>query len=122
MAHQDLGEGLQHQDGQSHLFASTIPNLKSYDPCFANELAIIFDEGMKRMMRDHIDEFYYLTVYNEKYSHPEINLSNKEDIMKGGYVFKDNTNDNININLMGSGPIFRECIKAARSKVMTRAA
>ena len=107
------GEGLQHQDGQSHLFASTISNLRSYDPCFANELAIIFDEGMKRMMQDQIDEFYYLTVYNEKYSHPEINLSNKEDVMKGGYLFKDNTNDNININLMGSGPIFRECIKAS---------
>jgi pyruvate dehydrogenase E1 component len=60
------GEGLQHQDGQSHLFASTISNLRSYDPCFANELAIIFDEGMKRMMQDQVDEFYYLTVYNEK--------------------------------------------------------
>ena len=107
------GEGLQHQDGQSHLFASTISNLRSYDPCFANELAIIFDEGMRRMMQDQIDEFYYLTVYNEKYPHPEINLSNKEDVMKGGYLFKDNTNDNININLMGSGPIFRECIKAS---------
>ena len=107
------GEGLQHQDGQSHLFASTIPNLKSYDPCFANELAIIFDEGMKRMMQDHIDEFYYLTVYNEKYSHPEINLTQKNDILKGGYLFKDNSIDGINVNLMGSGPIFRECIKAS---------
>jgi len=107
------GEGLQHQDGQSHLFASTIPNLKSYDPCFANELAIIFDEGMKRMMCDHTDEFYYLTVYNEKYSHPEINLSQKDDILKGGYLFKDNSIDGINVNLMGSGPIFRECLKAS---------
>jgi len=107
------GEGLQHQDGQSHLFASTIPNLKSYDPCFANELAFIFDEGMKRMMQDHIDEFYYLTVYNEKYSHPEINLSQKDDILKGGYLFKDNSIDGINVNLMGSGPIFRECLKAS---------
>ena len=65
------------------------------------------------MMRDHVDEFYYLTVYNEKYSHPEINLSQKDDILKGGYLFKDNSIDGINVNLMGSGPIFRECLKAS---------
>lgn len=107
------GEGLQHQDGQSHIFASTIPNLRSYDPCFANELAIIFDVGMQRMMTEQINEFYYLTVYNEKYHHPAINLAQKEDIIKGGYLFEDHTNNNININLLGSGPIFRECIKAS---------
>ena len=107
------GEGLQHQDGQSHIIASTFPNLKSYDPCFASELAIIFDEGMKRMMTECRDEFYYVTVNNEKYAHPKIDLKNKEGIIKGGYLFKDNSNDKININLLGSGPIFRECIEAA---------
>ena len=105
------GEGLQHQDGQSHIIASTFPNLKSYDPCFANELAVIFDEGMKRMMTECRDEFYYITVNNEKYTHPVIDKKNKEGIIKGGYLFKDNTNDKINVNLLGSGPIFRECIE-----------
>ena len=107
------GEGLQHQDGQSHIIASTFPNLKSYDPCFASELAIIFDEGMRRMMTECKDEFYYLTVTNEKYTHPEINLKNKEGIIKGGYLFEDNTVDGLNVNLMGSGTIFRECIAAS---------
>ena len=107
------GEGLQHQDGQSQIFAATIPNLKSYDPCFANELAIIFDEGMRRMMTECRDEFYYLTVTNEKYSHPAINLDKKEGIIKGGYLFKDNTIDGLNVNLLGSGTIFRECIAAS---------
>ena len=108
------GEGLQHQDGQSHIIASTFPNLKSYDPCFASELAIIFDEGMKRMMTECKDEFYYITVNNEKYSHPKIDLKNKDGIIKGGYLFEDNSNDKININLLGSGPIFRECIEASK--------
>ncbi len=108
------GEGLQHQDGQSHIIASTFPNLKSYDPCFANELAVIFDEGMKRMMTECKDEFYYITVNNEKYSHPKIDIKNKDGIIKGGYLFKDNSNDKININLLGSGPIFRECIEASK--------
>lgn len=107
------GEGLQHQDGQSQLYASTVPNLKSYDPCFSEELAFIFDEGMRRMMTENIDEFYYVTVYNEKYSHHAINPTNKKGILKGGYLFKNNSNNNLNINLMGSGPIFRECIKAS---------
>ena len=108
------GEGLQHQDGQSHIIASTFPNLKSYDPCFASELAVIFDEGMKRMMTECKDEFYYITVNNEKYSHPKIDIKNKDGIIKGGYLFKDNSNDKININLLGSGPIFRECIEASK--------
>jgi pyruvate dehydrogenase E1 component len=107
------GEGLQHQDGQSQLYASTVPNLRSYDPCFAEELNVIFDEGMKRMMTENIDEFYYLTVYNEKYKHNIIKPENKKGIIKGGYLFKDNTNNNLNINLMGSGPILLECLKAS---------
>jgi len=81
------GEGLQHQDGQSQLIASTIPNLRSYDPCFASEIAIIFDYGMKQMMEQQVNEFYYLTVTNEKYLHPKLDLKNKEGIIKGGYLY-----------------------------------
>jgi pyruvate dehydrogenase E1 component len=107
------GEGLQHQDGQSQLYASTIPNLKSYDPCFASEIAVIFDYGMKQMMERCVNEFYYLTITNEKYKHPKIDLNNKEGIIKGGYLYQDHSNKQININLFGSGSIFRECLKAA---------
>ena len=108
------GEGLQHQDGQSQLFASTVPNLKSYDPCFAGEIAVIFDHGMKQMMERCVNEFYYLTVSNEKYLHPKLNLKHQDGIIKGGYLFEDNANQKINVNLFGSGPIFRECIEAAK--------
>ena len=108
------GEGLQHQDGQSQLFASTIPNLKSYDPCFAGEVAVIFDYGMKRMMEQCENEFYYLTVTNEKYTHPKIDFNNKEGIIKGGYLYEDNSNTKLNVNLFGSGPIFKECLEAAK--------
>lgn len=108
------GEGLQHQDGQSQLVASTIPNLKSYDPCFTGELAVIFDEGTRRMMKECKNEFYYLTVTNEKYHHPKINLKHKEGIIKGGYLFEDNSNQKLNVNLFGSGPILRECLEAAK--------
>ncbi len=108
------GEGLQHQDGQSQLVASTIPNLKSYDPCFAGELAVIFDEGTRRMMKECKNEFYYLTVTNEKYHHPKINLKHKEGIIKGGYLYEDNSNQKLNVNLFGSGPMLRECLEAAK--------
>ncbi len=108
------GEGLQHQDGQSQLVASTIPNLKSYDPCFAGELAVIFDEGTRRMMKECRNEFYYLTVTNEKYHHPKINLKHKEGIIKGGYLYEDNSNQKLNVNLFGSGPMLRECLEAAK--------
>ena len=108
------GEGLQHQDGQSQLIASTIPNLRSYDPCFAGEIAIIFDYGMKQMMEQQVNEFYYLTVTNEKYLHPKLDLKNKEGIIKGGYLYEDNANQKLNVNLFGSGPIFRECLEAAK--------
>jgi len=108
------GEGLQHQDGQSQLVASTIPNLKSYDPCFAGELAVIFDEGTRRMMKECSNEFYYLTVTNEKYHHPKINLKHKEGIIKGGYLYEDNSNQKLNVNLFGSGPMLRECLEAAK--------
>ena len=107
------GEGLQHQDGSSQIIASTVPNLKSYDPCFAYELATIFDYGARRMMEECKNEFYYITVGNEKYANPKAPKNIQEQIIQGGYLFEKNDRE-ININLLGSGPILRESIEAAK--------
>ena len=107
------GEGLQHQDGSSQIIASTIPNLKSYDPCFAHEVATIFDYGARRMMQECKNEFYYITVGNEKYINPKASKNVEQQIIKGGYLFST-TDGEIKINLLGSGPILRECIEAAK--------
>ena len=107
------GEGLQHQDGSSQIIASTVPNLKSYDPCFAYELATIFDYGARRMMEECKNEFYYITVGNEKYANPKAPKNIQEQIIQGGYLFEKNDGE-ININLLGSGPILRESIEAAK--------
>jgi pyruvate dehydrogenase E1 component len=107
------GEGLQHQDGSSQIIASTVPNLKSYDPCFAYELATIFDYGARRMMEECKNEFYYITVGNEKYANPKAPKNIQEQIIQGGYLFEKNDGET-NINLLGSGPILRESIEAAK--------
>ena len=107
------GEGLQHQDGSSQIIASTVPNLKSYDPCFAYELATIFDYGARRMMEECINEFYYITVGNEKYANPKAPKNIQKQIIQGGYLFEKNDGET-NINLLGSGPILRESIEAAK--------
>ncbi len=107
------GEGLQHQDGSSQIIASTIPNLKSYDPCFAHELAIIFDYGARRMMEQCKNEFYYITVGNEKYAHPKAPDNIEEKVIQGGYLFEQRKG-NVSVNLLGSGPILRESIEAAK--------
>jgi pyruvate dehydrogenase E1 component len=107
------GEGLQHQDGSSQIIASTVPNLKSYDPCFAYELATIFDYGARRMMKECKNEFYYITVGNEKYANPKAPKDIQEQIIQGGYLFEKNEGET-NINLLGSGPILRESIEAAK--------
>ena len=107
------GEGLQHQDGSSQIIASTIPNLKSYDPCFAHELATIFDYGARRMMEQCKNEFYYITVGNEKYAHPKAPDNIEEKVIQGGYLFEQRKG-NTSINLLGSGPILRESIEAAK--------
>ena len=107
------GEGLQHQDGSSQIIASTVPNLKSYDPCFAYELATIFDYGARRMMEECKNEFYYITVGNEKYANPKAPKNIQKQIIQGGYLFEKNDGE-ININLLGSGPILRESIEAAK--------
>src|SRR5438270_1916613 len=105
------GEGLQHQDGASHLIASTIPNCRAYDPCFGYELATIVQDGVRRMLAAQEDVFYYLTVANENYAHPGIPADASEGILRGMYRLK--TSKDAKVQLMGSGPILREVIAAA---------
>jgi len=103
------GEGLQHQDGSSHLAASTIPNCRAYDPCFAYELAAIVEDGARRMLEAQEDVFYYITAYNENYTHPPAPAGAAEGILRGMYRLR--TGDKL--QLLGSGPILREVIAAA---------
>jgi len=108
------GEGLQHEDGHSHVLAATIPNCLSYDPTFAYELAVIVQDGLRRMVAEQEDVFYYLTVMNENYEHPEMPAGVEQDILKGMYLFRKGANTNgPRVQLMGSGVIFREAIAAA---------
>ncbi|MEO8419322.1 MAG: pyruvate dehydrogenase (acetyl-transferring), homodimeric type [Methylophilaceae bacterium] len=107
------GEGLQHEDGHSHLLAATIPNCVSYDPTFAYELAVIIQDGMRRMMQEQEDVFYYLTVMNENYSHPEMPKGVEEGIIKGMYQFTKSKAKGPKVQLIGSGVILREVIAAA---------
>ncbi len=108
-----MGEGLQHQDGHSHLMASTIPNLMPYDPAFAYEVAVIIQDGLKRMYRDGEDIFYYLTLYNETYMMPPMPEGVKDGILKGLYKFKKGAGGKkFKTHLIGSGPIIREALKA----------
>jgi pyruvate dehydrogenase E1 component len=103
------GEGLQHQDGSSHLVASTIPNCRAFDPCFGYELATIIEDGARRMLQAQEDVFYYLTVANENYPHPAMPAHAKEGILRGMYRLQDGSE----VQLLGAGPILREVIAAA---------
>ena len=108
------GEGLQHEDGHSHVLAATIPNCLSYDPTFAYEVAVIVQDGLRRMIAEQEDVFYYLTVMNENYEHPEMPAGAEADILKGMYLFRKGAASNgPRVQLMGSGVIFREAIAAA---------
>ena len=108
------GEGLQHQDGHSQLLASTVPNCISYDPTFAYELAIIFQDGLRRMHDKQENIFYYLTTMNENYKHPEMPKNCEKGILKGMYLFKEFSNKGkTKVQLLGSGTILREMISAA---------
>ena len=108
------GEGLQHQDGHSHLAASTIPNCVAYDPTFAYELAIIIHGGLKRMYVDEEDVYYYITIMNENYEHPAMPKGVEDGILKGIYLFKQGGKKKLKVQLLGSGTIFREVIAAAK--------
>lgn len=109
------GEGLQHEDGHSHVVASTIPNCVSYDPAFAYELAVIIQDGLRRMYQEQEDIYYYITVMNENYSHPEMPTGAEKDILKGMYLFREGGKDidALRVQLLGAGTILREVIAAA---------
>jgi len=108
------GEGLQHEDGHSQILAGTIPNCVSYDPTFQYELAVIVQDGMRRMFAEQEDVFYYITVMNENYEHPEMPKGVEADILKGMYAFrKGGKGKGPRVQLLGSGTIFNEVIAAA---------
>ena len=108
------GEGLQHEDGHSHVLASTIPNCMPYDPTFAHEVAVILHDGLKRMVEQQEDVFYYITLMNENYSHPGLQAGQEDGILKGMYRLKISGKTASNrVQLMGSGTILREVIAAA---------
>ena len=108
------GEGLQHEDGHSHLMSATVPNCISYDPTYAYELAVIIQDGMRRMYVEQEDVFYYITVMNENYTHPAMPEGVEANILKGMYRFKQGAKSKApRVQLLGSGVIFREVEFAA---------
>jgi len=119
------GEGLQHEDGHSHLLAGAIPNCRAYDPTFAYEVAVILQDGARRMLQLQEDVYYYVTVMNENYAHPEMPAGVEADIVKGMYLFRDSGTASGEsgkgkakskvpvVQLLGSGTILREVIAAA---------
>ena len=111
------GEGLQHQDGTSHLIASTIPNCRAYDPCFAYEIGVILDHGLRDMLESQEDVFYYLTTMNENYVHPSMPAGAEEGIVRGMYLVRPSSlaegTSSLRVQLLGAGTILREALAAA---------
>jgi len=109
------GEGLQHEDGHSHLLAATIPNCVAYDPTFAYEVAVIIQDGLRRMMKDQEDVYYYITLMNENYAHPAMPAGAEDGIRRGMYLLREGTakKGSRKVQLLGSGTILREVIAAA---------
>ena len=110
------GEGLQHQDGSSHVIAATIPNCRAYDPAFAGEFAVILDHGMRQMLERQEDVFYYVTLMNENYAQPSLPEGVEQDIVKGLYRYAEHdlADAKGRVHLLGSGTILREVIAAAK--------
>ena len=106
------GEGLQHEDGHSHILAGTIPNCISYDPTFAHEVGVILHHGLKRMVEKQDNVFYYLTLLNENYPMPGLKPGTEEQIIKGMYLLEEGAKKTPRVNLLGSGSILRESIAA----------
>jgi len=107
------GEGLQHQDGHSLVLSSTVPNCLSYDPTYAYELAVIIQDGMRRMLHEQENIFYYITCMNENYVHPPMPKGVEDGILKGLYLLKIGGRGKVRVQLMGAGTILREVIAAA---------
>ncbi len=106
------GEGLQHEDGHSHVLASTIPNCVSYDPTFAHEVGVILHHGLKRMVEKQDNVFYYITLLNENYPMPGLKAGTEEQIIKGMYLLQEGAKKTPRVNLLGSGTILRESMAA----------
>jgi pyruvate dehydrogenase E1 component len=106
------GEGLQHEDGHSHILAGTIPNCVSYDPTFAHEVAVIMQHGLKRMVERQENVFFYITLLNENYAMPGLKPGTEEQIIKGMYLLQEGNRMPPQVNLLGSGTILRESIAA----------
>jgi pyruvate dehydrogenase E1 component len=107
------GEGLQHQDGHSHLLASTVPNCVAYDPTYSYELAVIVQDGLRRMYQDQENIFYYITCMNENYVHPAMPAGAAPGILKGLYPLRAARAGKVKATLLGSGTILREVLAAA---------
>ncbi|MCV2883063.1 transketolase-like TK C-terminal-containing protein, partial [Actibacterium sp. XHP0104] len=108
------GEGLQHEDGHSHILAGTIPNCITYDPTFSYEVAVLVHHGLQRMYVNQEDVFFYLTLMNENYAHPDMPMGVEDGIIKGLYRFSKTARPGKkHVNLMGSGTILVQAIKAA---------
>jgi pyruvate dehydrogenase E1 component len=111
------GEGLQHQDGHSQLVATTVPNCRAYDPTYAYELAVIIQDGLRRMYVDNENVFYYISVMNENYAQPALPAGTESGILRGGYRVRDTSAASTSahaVTLLGSGTILRECLAAAQ--------
>jgi len=108
------GEGLQHQDGHSKVLASTVPTCRSYDPAYAYEIAVIVQDGIRRMYEQQEDHFYYLTVYNENYVQPHMPEGVRDGILKGMYRFRASASGKARVQLFGSGPILNEALRAQK--------
>ena len=113
------GEGLQHEDGHSHIIAATVPNCLPYDPTFGHEVAVIIQDGLRRMVEEQEDVFYYITIMNENYQHPGLKAGQEEGILKGMYLLQEGAApagekaDSLRVQLIGCGTILRESIFAA---------
>src|SRR6202035_4012252 len=110
------GEGLQHEDGHSHVLFSVVPNCRAYDPTFGYELAVIIQDGLRRMVVEQEDAFYYLTLMNENYPHPAMPEGAPEGILRGMYLLREGgakRSRKPRVQLLGSGTILREALAAA---------
>jgi len=107
------GEGLQHQDGHSQLVATTIPNCRAYDPCYGYELAVIIQDGLRRMCAEQENIFYYISCMNENYAHPALPDGAEEGILRGMYLLRAGGKGKVRVQLFGSGTILREVLAAA---------
>ena len=107
------GEGLQHQDGTSPLIAATVPNCRAYDPAYAYELAIVLEDGMRRMLAEQEDVFYYVTLMNESYAQPSAPADVREGVLRGMYCLRPSARGAARVRLLGSGTILREALAAA---------